>query len=63
MAGDRLERAGTSWTLAGADAAIALRRGAAGRYTCRVTRAYVAVVVVEAVVLAALWLLSRHFAA
>jgi len=28
-----------------------------------VTRTYVAVVVVEVLVLAALWLLSRHFAA
>ena len=33
------------------------------RYTRPVTRTYVAVVVVEVVVLAALWLLSRHFAA
>ena len=33
------------------------------RYTRSVTRTYVAVVVVEVVVLAALWLLSRHFAA
>ena len=33
------------------------------RYTRPVTRTYVAVVVVEIVVLAALWLLSRHFAA
>lgn len=40
-----------------------MSRGAAGRYTCRMVRAYVAVVVVEAVVLVALWLLSRHFAA
>ena len=32
------------------------------RYTRRVTRTYVAVVVVQVVVLAALWLLSRHFA-
>ena len=41
------------------------RRGAGGapRYTGRVTRIYVAVVVVEVAVLAALWLLSRHFAA
>ena len=34
-----------------------------GRYTRPVTRTYVAVVVVEVVVLAALWLLSRYFAA
>lgn len=40
-----------------------MSRGAAGRYTWRMARAYVAVVVVEAVVLVALWLLSRHFAA
>ena len=33
------------------------------RYTRPVTRTYVAVVVVQIVVLAALWLLSRHFAA
>ena len=33
------------------------------RYTRPVTRTYVAVVVVQVVVLAALWLLSRHFAA
>ena len=33
------------------------------RYTRSVTRTYVAVVVVQVVVLAALWLLSRHFAA
>lgn len=33
------------------------------RYTRPVTRTYVAVVVVEVVVLAALWFLSRHFAA
>lgn len=33
------------------------------RYTRPVTRTYVAVVVVEVVVLAALWLLSRYFAA
>ena len=32
-------------------------------YTRPVTRTYVAVVVVEVVVLAALWILSRHFAA
>ena len=32
-------------------------------YTRPVTRTYVAVVVVEVVVLAALWLVSRHFAA
>ena len=37
--------------------------GGAPRYTRRVTRIYVAVVVVEAAVLVALWLLSRHFAA
>ena len=33
------------------------------RYTRPVTRTYVAVVVVEVLVLAALWLLSRYFAA
>ena len=33
------------------------------RYTRSVTRTYVAVVVVQIVVLAALWLLSRYFAA
>lgn len=33
------------------------------RYTRPVTRTYVAVVVVQIVVLAALWLLSRHFGA
>ena len=33
------------------------------RYTRLVTRTYVAVVVVQIVVLAALWLLSRYFAA
>ena len=33
------------------------------RYTHRMTRTYVAVVVVQVVVLAALWLLSLHFAA
>ena len=33
------------------------------RYTDRVTRTYVAVVVVQVLVLAALWLLSRYFAA
>lgn len=40
------------------------RRGlsCAGCYTRRVTRVYVAVLVVEAAVLAALWLVSRHFA-
>ncbi len=32
-------------------------------YLIFVTRTYVAVVVVQVVVLAALWLLSRHFAA
>lgn len=42
---------------------ISTSSGAAGRYTWRMARAYVAVVVVEAVVLVALWLLSRHFAA
>ena len=36
---------------------------AVARYTRQVTRTYVAVVVVQVVVLAALWLLSRHFAA
>ena len=43
--------------------AAARRAGGAPRYTRRVTRTYVAVVVVEAAVLVALWLLSRHFAA
>ena len=33
------------------------------RYTRLVTRTYVAVVVVEVLVLAALWFLSRYFAA
>ena len=33
------------------------------RYTDRMTRAYVAVVVVQVAVLTALWLLSLHFAA
>ena len=33
------------------------------RYTRPVTRTYVAVVVVEVLVLAALWFLSRYFAA
>ena len=33
------------------------------RYTRFVTRAYVAVLVVQSAVLAALWLLSRHFGA
>ena len=33
------------------------------RYTRLVHRTYVAVLVVQAAVLAALWLLSRHFAA
>ena len=37
--------------------------GFLSRYTRPVTRTYVAVVVVEVLVLAALWLLSRHFAA
>ena len=37
--------------------------GSVPRYTRPVTRTYVAVVVVEVVVLAALWFLSRHFAA
>ena len=37
--------------------------GSVPRYTRPVTRTYIAVVVVEVVVLAALWLLSRHFAA
>ena len=37
--------------------------GSVPRYTRPVTRTYVAVVVVEVLVLAALWLLSRHFAA
>ena len=40
-----------------------VKTGAVPRYTRPVTRTYVAVVVVEVVVLAALWLLSRHFAA
>lgn len=44
-------------------ATAAARGGGAPRYTRRVTRTYVAVVVVEAAVLVALWLLSRHFAA
>ncbi|MCY4026156.1 MAG: hypothetical protein OXH75_07570 [Acidobacteria bacterium] len=35
----------------------------AAGYTRWVTRTYVAVVVVEVLVLAALWMLSRHFAA
>lgn len=42
---------------------ISTSSGVAGGYTWRMARAYVAVVVVEAVVLVALWLLSRHFAA
>ena len=37
--------------------------GPGRRYTDRVTRTYVAVVVVQVLVLAALWLLSRYFAA
>ena len=37
--------------------------GSVRRYTRPVTRTYVAVVVVEVVVLAALWFLSRYFAA
>ena len=44
-------------------ATAAARGGGAPRYTRRMTRTYVAVVVVEAAVLVALWLLSRHFAA
>ena len=36
---------------------------AVARYTRQVTRTYVAVVVVQVVVLVALWLLSQHFAA
>ena len=40
-----------------------LTGGDGGRYTRLVTRTYIAVVVVQVVVLAALWLLSRHFAA
>ena len=44
-------------------ATAAARGGGAPRYTRRVTRIYVAVVVAEAAVLVALWLLSRHFAA
>ena len=44
-------------------AAVWLTRGDRGRYTGIVTRTYVAVLVVQAVVLAALWLFSRHFAA
>ena len=43
--------------------AAGLRRGPARGYTRIVTRTYVAVLVVQAVVLAALWLLGRHFAA
>lgn len=35
----------------------------AARYTRAVTRTYIAVVVVEVLVLAALWFLSQHFAA
>lgn len=44
--------------------AARMRRGrsCAGCYTRRVARVYVAVLVVEAAVLAALWLVSRHFA-
>jgi hypothetical protein len=41
----------------------AVRPAASPRYTRPVTRTYVAVVVVEVVVLAALWFLSLHFAA
>lgn len=37
--------------------------GSVPRYTRPVTRTYVAVVVVEVLVLAALWFLSRYFAA
>ena len=40
-----------------------LRPPSTGGYTRIVTRTYIAVLVVQAVVLAALWLLSRHFAA
>ncbi len=40
-----------------------VRSLASPRYTRLMTRTYVAVIVVEVVVLAALWLLSRHFAA
>ena len=46
-----------------ASGGLAPGAGGAPRYTRRVTRIYVAVVVVEVAVLAALWLLSRHFAA
>ncbi|MCY4077903.1 MAG: hypothetical protein OXH04_21010 [Acidobacteria bacterium] len=42
---------------------VCLRPIALPRYTRPVTRTYVAVVVVQILVLAALWLLSRHFAA
>ena len=42
---------------------VCLRPVALPRYTRLVTRTYVAVVVVQILVLAALWLLSRYFAA
>ncbi len=45
------------------DPACPVRARERTRYTRPVTRTYVAVVVVEVVVLAALWLLSRYFAA
>ena len=42
---------------------VCLRPIALPRYTRPMTRTYVAVVVVQILVLAALWLLSRYFAA
>ena len=43
--------------------ACRLSRVGSARYTRPVTRTYIAVVFVEVLVLAALWLLSQHFAA
>ena len=54
------DRASPMWALYGGPSG---RASKPARYTRPVTRTYVAVVVVEVLVLAALWLLSQHFAA
>ena len=54
----RLSKPGSHVTLVAGSVARPVRR-----YTDRVTRTYVAVVVVQVAVLTALWFLSLHFAA